>query len=112
MEINPSNAINGQVQGLETTPKAGQVKREKEEAPEQHAAQAEEGPDYRIRLSDASKHAVTELTGSQSAGQSTETADLSDEQAAQLAQQVSEELSQTHAAISNQAMQNAVDLFT
>ena len=83
--------------------------REKEEAPGQHAAQTEENPDSRISLSDASKKAVTELTRSQTPDQDPEKSDLSEEEAAQLA---SEQLAQTNAAISNQAIQKAVDLFT
>lgn len=86
--------------------------REKEEAPGQHAAQTEENPDYRISLSDASKKAVTELSSSQTPDQDPEKSDLSEEEASQVAQQASEQLAQTNAAISNQAIQKAVDLFT
>ena len=112
MEINTSNPVNGQVQGLETAPKVSEVKREKEDAPEQQAARTEESPDYKISLSDESKQAVAGLTSSRATDQNTEKADLSDEEAAQLAQQASEQLSQTNATISNQAIQKAVDLFT
>lgn len=112
MEINTSNPVNGQVQRLETTPKVSEVKREKEEAPGQQTAPAEGNPDYKISLSDESKQAVAELTRPQAPDQNAEKADLSNEEAAQLAQQASEQLSQTNAAISNQAIQKAVDLFT
>jgi len=108
MEINTNN----QVQGLETAPKVSEVKREKEDAPGQQAAQTEESPDYRINLSDASKKAVTELSGSQAPGQNAENVDLSEKEAAQVAQHAAEQLSQTNASISNQMMQKAVDLFT
>ncbi|MFO7714784.1 hypothetical protein [Desulfosarcina sp.] len=108
MEINTNN----QVRGLETAQKVSEVKREKEEAPGQQASQTEESPDYRINLSDASKKAVAELTSAQASGQNTEKADLSEEDAAQVARQASEQLSQTQASISNQAIQKAVDLFS
>ena len=90
----------------------GIVKREKGEAPGQQATQTEESPDYRISLSDTSKKAVSELTRSQAPGPSTDRVDLSEEEAAQVAQHAADQLSQTNASISNQAMQKAVDLFT
>lgn len=108
MEIDTNN----QVQGPETTTKISDIKREKEDAPGRQAAQTEENPDYRISLSDASKKAVNELTSSQAPGPGTKNADLSEEDAARVAQQTAEQLSQTNLSISNQAMQNAVDLFT
>lgn len=108
MEINTDN----QVQRLETATKVSEVKREKEDAPNRQAAQTSESPDYRISLSDASKKTVAGTTSSQAAGQATQNADLSEDGAARLAQQTAEQLSQTNAAISNQAMQKAVDLFT
>jgi hypothetical protein len=108
MEINTGT----QVQGLEAAPKTTEVKREKEEAPGQQATQTEESPDYRIRLSGASKRAVADLANAQAPGQGTANTDLSEEEAAQVAHQASEQLSQTNASISNQAIQKAVDLFT
>ena len=108
MEINTNN----QVQGLESAQKVSEVKREKEDAPGQQPAQTEESPDYRISLSDTSKKAVNKLTHAQAPGQRTENVDLSEEAAAQVAQHAAEQLSQTNASISNQAMQKAVDLFT
>ena len=108
MEINTTN----QVQGLETATKISDVKREKEDAPGRQAAQTGESPDYRISLSDASKKAVSELDSSQAAGQGTENESLSEEDAARVAQQTAEWLSQTNVSISNHAMQKAVDLFT
>lgn len=112
MEINTDNPVKNQVQGPETAQKISEVKRDKQEAPGQHAAQTEESPDYRISLSDESKKAVSELTRSQASGVGTEKAALSEEEAAQVAQQASEQLAQTNSAISNQAIQKAVDLFT
>ena len=41
-----------------------------------------------------------------------ENTELSNEEALRLAQQASEQLSQTNASMSNQAIQKAVDLFT
>jgi len=111
LEIDTSHPVNNQVQGLETAPKVSEVKREKEDAPGQHAAQTEESPDYRISLSDASKKAIGELISTQAPGQGLKKADLSEEEATQVAQQASEQLSQTNASISNQAIQKAVDLF-
>jgi hypothetical protein len=108
MEINTNN----QVQGLESAQKVGEVKREKEDAPGQQTAQTEGSPDYRISLSDTSKKAVNELTRSQAPSPRSDRVDLSEEAAAQVAQHVAEQLSQTNASISNQAMQKAVDLFT
>jgi len=112
MEISSNNPISNQVQGLETTPKVSEAKREKEEAPQQNAAQTEENPDYRISLSEESRQAVAELADRPSTGQTEEKADLSEQEAARLAQQASEQLKQTNTAISNQAIQKAVDLFT
>jgi len=108
MEIDTTN----QVQGLDRLQKVSDVKREKEDAPGQRTAQAEESPDYRISLSDTSKKAITELPRSQAPGQRIENTDLSEEDAAQVAQHAAEQLSQINASISNQAMQKAVDLFT
>lgn len=108
MEINTSN----QVQGLETAQKVSEVKREKEEAPGRQESPTEESPDYRISLSDASKKAVAELTSAQTSGQDAGKADLSEEEAVQVARIASEQLSQTQASISNQAIQKAVDLFS
>ena len=112
MEINTGKPVNGQVQGLETAPKVSEVKREKEEAPGQQTAQAEGNPDYKVSLSDESRQAVAELASSQASAQNAGKPELSDEAAAQLARQASGQLSQTNAAISNQAIQKAVDLFT
>jgi hypothetical protein len=109
MEINTNN----QVQGLETAQKVSEVKREKEETPGRQAPTTEEeSPDYRISLSDASKKAVSELTGAQASGPGPETSALSEKEADQLSQHAADQLSQTNASISNQAMQKAVDLFT
>lgn len=108
MEINTNN----QVHGLESAQKVSEVKREKEDAPGQQTAKAQESPDYRISLSDTSKKAVSELTSAHASGQSNNNVDLSEEEAAQVAKHAAEQLSQTNVSISNQAMQKAVDLFT
>ncbi len=108
MEINTNN----QVQGLQGAQKVSEAKREKEDAPGQPTAQTEEGSDYRISLSDTSKAAVGEPTHSQAPVPNTGGVDLSEQEAAQLARHAADQLSQTNAAISNRAMQRAVDLFT
>ena len=112
MEINTGNSLNAKVRGIESTPRAGQVKREREDVPQTQATQVKGDIDDRISLSDASKTAVAELTDSTTAKRVNAAGDLSDEEAAQLAQQTADQLMQTHAGISNQALQNAVDLFT
>ena len=108
MEINTNN----QVQGLENAQKVSDVRREKEDSPGQQTAQTEESPDYRISLSDTSKKAVNELDHAQAPDPRTDDVDLSEKEAARVAQHAAEQLSQTNASISNQAMQKAVDLFT
>jgi hypothetical protein len=113
MEINTTNPVSTQVQGLEAAQKAPQVKREDEEAAGRQTQQTEpENPDYRISLSDESKQAIAELTSGQPAVQGSSNGDLTEDEALQLSQQASEQLAQTNAAISNQAIQSAVDLFT
>ena len=112
MEINTNNSVNAKVRGIESTPRTGQVKRDREDAPKEQAAQLTGDPDDRISLSDASKSAVAELTSPTAAKRDNTAADLSDKEAAQLARQTAEQLGQTNASISNQALQNAVDLFT
>ena len=112
MEINTNNRVSNEVRGLDNTQKISPVKREEKDATEPQASQTQENPDYRISLSDASKKAVSDLTGTPASGRDTGAADISEEEAAQIARQTSEQLSQTSAAISNQAIQKAVDLFT
>jgi hypothetical protein len=112
MVINANNPIGNPVKGLETSPKTTEVKREKGEAPERHTAQAEETPDYRISLSDASKQAVAEMSGLQGAGGGADKPDMTENAAAQLAQRTSVQLAQTNFSIANQAIAQAVDLFT
>ena len=112
MEISSNNPVSDQVQGLESTSKISEDKQDQEKAARQNSAQTEENPDYRISLSEESKQAVAELTTPQTADQPSERDDISDEEALRLAQQASEQLSGTHAAISNQAVQKAIDLFT
>jgi hypothetical protein len=52
------------------------------------------------------------MAGAQTTGQPEGKADLSEDEAARMAQKTSEQLAQTNSAISNQAVQQAVDLFT
>ncbi len=108
MEINTTD----QVQELKTATKISDVKREKEDAPGRQAAQSEQSPDYRISLSNASKKAVGERPPAQAPGRGAEKADLSEEDAARVAQQAAKQLSQTNLSISNHAIQKAIDLFT
>ena len=110
MEINTNDPVSNQIQRLETTPKVGETKPEKEEAQDRRAARTEESPDYRISLSDASKKAG-ELTAPPSSDSGTGQADLSEEQAAQVAGQASAQLAQTNTTIANQAIAKAVNLF-
>jgi hypothetical protein len=112
MEINTNNPVSNEVRGLENAQKISPVKREKEEAPDPQASQAQENPDYRITLSDESKKAVSDPIGTPASGRDTGAADLSEEEAVQLAQQASDQLTQTNTTISNQAIQKAVDLFS
>jgi hypothetical protein len=112
MDLNPSDPVGSQIQGLQGAKKVSHINREKDHAPQRQAAQTEDSPDDRISLSDASKKAVAELAGPPVGTQATGKSDLSDNQAALLAQQTAEKLSQSTAAISNQSIQKAVDLFT
>ena len=112
MEVETTQPVNGQVQGLSAMQKAAPIKRDKEDAPENRATQTDETPDYRISLSDASRKAVAELTGGQAPEQTGEAVDLSENEAARLAEQASRQLARTDLSISNQAVQQAVDLFT
>lgn len=107
MEINTNN----QVQGPANAPKAGEVKHENKEASGHQATRSEDSPGYRISLSQDSKEAIAESTRPQDLGQLAPEAELSDAQALEVALQTSEKLTQTNAAISNQAIQKAVDLF-
>jgi len=112
MEISNNNPVSNQVQGLESTPKASEVKREEKEVREQVAPQTEDNPDYRLSLSEEGKQATAEFAAPPVDGQAADGAKLSDEQAVQLAQQTSAQIAQTDASISNQAIQKAIDLFT
>jgi hypothetical protein len=112
MEISNNNPVSNQVQGLEATTKASEVKREEGEVKEQTASQTEENPDYRLSLSEEAKQATAEFAAPSVEGQAADGAKLSDEEAVQLAQQTSAQLAQTDASISNQAIQQAIDLFT
>ena len=112
MEISNNNPVSNQVQGLEATTKASEVKREEKQAKEQATPQAEANPDYRLSLSEEAKQATAEFAAPSVDGQAADGAKLSDEEAVQLAQQTSAQIAQTDASISNQAIQKAIDLFT
>ena len=112
MEIDSTHMVDGKIRGTISPQKTNPDKPDNEETPENKGTPTEEAPDYRISLSEASRKAVAELAGSPSPDQAEEQADLSEEQAARLAQQVSSQLSQDSASISNTAIQRAVDLFT
>ena len=115
MQIESNTPLNNLVQGVETTPTAGSVNQEKENAPEQRAAETEmaEGtPDYQLSLSEQSKQALAELDQSEESDATPPNTDLDESEAAQLANQIAAQLSQQpNASISNLAMQRAVDLF-
>jgi hypothetical protein len=111
MEINTNNPVSNQVQGLENTPRVGEVKQEEEKTTGQQAAQAEENPDYRVNLSEMSKQKIAEMTNSLTAAPEGAESGLTEQEAADLAQQTANQLSQTNVTIANQAMQKAVDLF-
>ena len=115
MQIESNNPVSNLVQGVETTPTAGSVNQEKENAPEQRAAETEgaEGtPDYQLRLSEQSRQALAELSRSQESDTPPPNANLNESEAGQLASQIGSQLSQqTSASITNLAIQKAVDLF-
>jgi hypothetical protein len=112
MEIDTSNPVSNGVQAMGKAQKISAIKGEGEKTPDQQASLTEANPDYRISLSDTSKKAVSDLAGAQGADQIRGKSDLSEDEAARVAQQAAEQLAQTNSAISNQAMQQAVDLFT
>jgi len=111
MEVNTNNPVGNGIQGPGKAQKISVVKPEKDKTPDQQATQTKENPDYRLSLSDTSQKAVSEPAKAQATGPAEGKADLSEDEAARIAQQASEQLSQTNAAISNQAIQKAVDLF-
>ena len=112
MEISSNKPIGNPVRSVEPTPKIREDQRERQETPQQRKAGEEESPDYRISLSDESKQAVTERAGRPTAGPSPASTELSESEAARLAEQTAEQLSRTDTAIAKQAIQKAVDLFT
>jgi hypothetical protein len=112
MEINTNNPVSNGVRESGDVKKISAVKQDNHPRPDQQAAQAEENPDYRISLSDKSKTSASRMAGAQTTGQPEGKADLSEDEAARMAQKTSEQLAQTNSAISNQAVQQAVDLFT
>ena len=110
MEINANNPVGSQVQGLETTPKVNEVKPEEEKNTGQQAAQTEDNPDYRVNLSELSKQRVAEMNSPMAAPQEGPEEAMTEQEAAGLAEQMANQLSQTNVAIANQAMQKAVGI--
>ena len=110
MEINANNPVNNQVQGLESTPRVNEVKPEEEKATGQQAAQAEDNPDYRVNLSEMSRQRVAEMNSPMAAPQEGPEEAMTEQEAAGLAEQMANQLSQTNVAIANQAMQKAVGI--
>lgn len=111
MEINKSPSVKNGVHGPGKALKIGTVKQEKDKTPAPQATQTEENSGDRISLSETSKNAVSELGSAQATGQIEGKAALSEEDAVGIAQQAAEQLAKTRTAISNQAIQKAVDLF-
>lgn len=112
IEIHANNPVNNQVQGLESNPRVNEVKQEEEKSNGQQAAQAEENPDYRVNLSEMSRQKIAEMTNPISPPQDETRSDLTEQEAADLAQETANQLAQTNVTIANQAMQKAVDLFS
>ncbi|BBO84374.1 hypothetical protein DSCO28_49400 [Desulfosarcina ovata subsp. sediminis] len=112
MQIENPNPVGSPVHGLESTPKVSEIKREKEEVSEELATKTEETPDYQLTLSDEAKNAVAEMNQPDAVDQHEPVSNLSEDEAAQLAGQAAQQLSQTNMGIANQAIQNAIDLFT
>ncbi|BBO70590.1 hypothetical protein DSCA_45200 [Desulfosarcina alkanivorans] len=112
MEINTSDPMGKGIQGPGRTQKISRVNRERDEAPDRQASQAEKNPDYRVSLSGPAESTVSGPAGTRAAGGVGRAAALSEDEAARIARQASEQLAQTHTAITNQAIQKAVDLFT
>lgn len=110
MDINANNPVNNQVQGLETTPRVNEVKPEEEKATGQKAAQAEDDPDYRVNLSEMSRQRVAEMNSPATAPQEGPEEEMTEQEAAGLAEQMANQLSQTNVTIANQAMQKAVGI--
>jgi hypothetical protein len=112
MEINANNPVSNQVQGLESTPRINEVKKEEEQSTGQQAAQTEENPDYRVNLSEMAKQSSAEESAPMADKPNEDQRAISEQEAAELAQKTSSQLAQTNVAIANQAMQKAVDLFS
>ncbi len=110
MAINTDMPVSNQVMGLESAPKVNEVNREDEKSTGQQTAQAEENPDYRVNLSEASRQRLSELENPLAADQNMESGGLSEQEAEEMAQNTAAQLSQTNVPIANQAMQKAVDL--
>jgi hypothetical protein len=110
MEINANNPVNNQVQGLESTPRVTEVKPEEEKNTGQQAAQAEDNPDYRVNLSEMSMQRVAEMNSPTAATQEGPEEAMTEQEAAGLAEQMANQLSQTNVTIANQAMQKAVGI--
>ena len=113
MEINTSNPVNTQVEGLTNTQKNEGIRPEQEREASQQGVQTEEdNPDYRVNLSDMAKNNIAGVTYPKEDNQYAAGDDLNDQEAAELAEQTAAQLSQTNVPIANQAVQKAVDLFS
>lgn len=113
MEVNTSNPVNNQIQGLTNTPKSAEVRPEEEKDTSQQAVSPEEdSPDYRVNLSEMARQNIAETTYPKENNQYAAGDDLDEQEATELAEQTAKQLSQTNVAIANQAVQKAVDLFS
>lgn len=113
MGIHPPNPIAEAMQGLGKTKPVNPVNRDHENTPQGRAAPPEATPGDRISLSEAPPTKVpVEPPRVRDAGRHREGADLSEEDAARLAQAVSTTLARMNTSIAQRAIQQSVDLFT
>lgn len=112
MDINATNPVDNQIQGLGSTTKVNEIKEEEEKSTGQQTKQAEDNPDYRVSLSEMAKQDIAALANPKGTDPLATENGLTEEEAADLAQHTAQQLSQTNVAIANQAMQKAVDLFS
>ncbi|WP_419659231.1 uncharacterized protein Dvar_81170 [Desulfosarcina variabilis str. Montpellier] len=108
--INATNSMSNQVQGLERAPRVNEIKPEEEKTTGQQAAQAEDNPDYRVNLSEESRQRVAEMNSPMTAPQEGPEENMTEQEAAGLAEQMANQLSQTNVAIANEAMQKAMGI--
>jgi hypothetical protein len=111
MEIDLTHSVARRVQGLTAVPAAGGVKQEEEKTPEDGAGPNEAGSGDRCGAIDSTTHPASTCGGAEAVGLGADKGSLSEAAALQLAQQVSNQLGQTPAAIAKHAVQKAIDLF-